>query len=79
MFSRTAAVVWIVFLTFGASEAIAAQPPVGLGTAGSFGVLAGSGVTNTGASVINGDVGVSPATSVVGFPPGTVKDRKSVV
>ena len=72
MLSRIAAVVWIALLTFGASEAVAAQPPVGLGTSGSFGVLAGSGVTNTGASVINGDVGVSPATSIVGFPPGTV-------
>lgn len=47
---------------------------VPLATAGDFGVLAGSAITNTGATTITGDLGISPsnASSVTGFPPGIV-------
>ena len=54
----------------GSTPASAAS--IGLGEASSFAVLAGSTVTNTGPSVIDGNVGVAPGLAVVGFPPATL-------
>ncbi|MGO9560310.1 MAG: ice-binding family protein [Acidimicrobiales bacterium] len=51
-----------------------AQSPVSLGNAKPFAVLAGTTVTNTGPSVISGDLGVYPGSAVTGFPPGQVKN-----
>jgi hypothetical protein len=64
----------VVFAAVGTQSAAAQEAPVGLGTADSFAVLAGTTVTNTGPSAISGDLGVSPGSAVVGFPPGTVTD-----
>jgi hypothetical protein len=56
----------------GTPAALAAQAPVPLGLAASYGVLAGQAVTDVpppvGPSVINGDLGVWPGTSVTGSP-----------
>ena len=61
--------VW-TFTTAAASCQASAVP---LGEAGTFKILAGSTVTNTGPTTIaGGDLGLSPGSAVTGFPPGTL-------
>jgi hypothetical protein len=56
----------------GGSASTCVQASVPLGAAGNFRVLAGTTVTNTGATVVKGNLGVSPGSAVTGFPPGKV-------
>jgi len=65
---KALAAVAVAMMTFAfASTASAAPTPVLLGNAGLFAVLAGGGITNTGASTIGGDVGSSSNPAQTGF------------
>jgi hypothetical protein len=77
----------VLGLTAGTASAFASPAPVNLGNASNFTVLGGTTVTNTGASVITGDLGVSPGTAITGFNlmantimgPGTVTAGDGIV
>jgi len=58
----------LLFLSFWTLSAYAGTISVNLGTAGSFGLLGGT-ISNTGTSVVAGNVGAT--TTVTGFPPAT--------
>ena len=64
-------------LAFGATAVLAADQPR-LGTAANYAVMAGETITNTGPTIVNGNLALSPGTSVTGFPPGTVNGESDV-
>jgi hypothetical protein len=53
---------------FATAATTGGQAPVALGSATTFAVLAGSAVTSTGGSTVNGDLGVNPGTALTGAP-----------
>lgn len=58
--------------SFTTGSSACGQLPVNLGSASGFAIVAGSTITNTGGGTITGDVGLSPGSDVVGFPPGII-------
>jgi ice-binding like protein len=51
------------------------QTMLNLGAAVNYRILAGTTITNTGSTVIKGNIGVSPGSAVTGFPPGNVSGK----
>lgn len=54
------------------------QVTVPLGGLSELAVLAGSSITSTGATTITGDIGLSPGTSIGGFPPGILNGTQHI-
>ncbi len=72
-FAGLIALLLVVGLLSVASPAYAVNPAtVHLGTAGTYSVLGGTGVTNTGETTLSGDLGLSSSGDIAGFPPGIV-------
>lgn len=68
--------VWNFTAAVAAPLPAAGPASVNLRSAAAFALLSGSGVTSTGATIINGDVGASPTGTLNGFPPGIINGNQ---
>ena len=57
---------------------VANQATISLASSSTLAILAGSSITSTGATNITGDVGLSPGSSVGGFPPGILNGTQHI-
>ena len=63
---------------FASAPAATTQLPVVLASSTDYVILAGSTITNTGITNVTGDLGLSPGSSVTGFPPGILVGTQDV-
>ncbi|HXC06627.1 MAG TPA: ice-binding family protein [Bacteroidia bacterium] len=54
------------------------QSPVAMAGTSTFAILGGSAISSTGATTITGDLGLSPGTSIGGFPPGILTGTQHI-
>jgi hypothetical protein len=64
--------------TFTTGTTAADLMPINLGAASDFEILAMATITNTGPTVVNGDLGLDPGSSVTGFPPGILNGTPDI-
>jgi hypothetical protein len=64
--------------TFNTGMTVTGLSPIDLGAATNFAVFAQATLTNAGATVVNGDLGLTPGISVTGFPPGTMNGTMQI-
>ena len=69
---------FVALLGIAGRPAWAGAVQVDLGTAAGFAVLAGTSVTNTGPSILAGDIGVLSGAAPTGFPPGIATGAQHV-
>lgn len=60
------------------ASAVSSSFPCALNSLTNVATLAGSTITNTGNTVINGNVDLYPGTSITGFPPGVINGTQNI-
>lgn len=71
-FNKNSMILASVIAFLGLASLVMAATAVSLGTADSFAILAGSGITNTGTTTVTGDVGSHPTNTQTGFGSVTI-------
>jgi hypothetical protein len=60
----------VILLCLLSSGLVINAQTIDLGTAGTYGVFGAQSITNTGLTIVNGNIAVNPGSSITGFPPG---------